>query len=371
MHLRGLARWLAAVAVPLAVGGALAGPGPAASAAARPAAAGVWSPADLTAAAGAPAAASAPDGYETDFARGPVPRVVYRTAAGHIEELSLQVLGDGLWHARDLSVVAAGAPAATGVPSGAEFFLPGQGLVARVVYRTAAGHIEELRSQDDVHWQPLDLTAAAGAPAAASAPSGYGTNMPGQSSLAHVVYRTAAGHIEDLSSLDLVHWQSADLTAAAGAPAATGAPDGYATNLDADLAAQGAVARVVYRTAAGHIEELRSQDDVHWQPTDLSAIAGGPLAASAPDGYQSDLIAAGSVVRSARVVYQDAAGHIEEIRQQTGGQWQPPVDLSTLAGGPAAASAPSGYETAVSGQFITLRVVYMTGAGHIEEISFS
>ena len=99
--------------------------------------------------------------------------------------------------------------------------------------------------------------------------------------------------------------------------------------------------------------------------------AGGPLAASAPDGYQSDLIVQGSVVRSARVVYQDTAGHIEEIRQQTGGQWQPPVDLSTLAGGPAAASAPSGSETAVFGQFITLRVVYRTGAGHIEELSFS
>jgi len=87
MHLRGHARWLAALAVPLAVAGALAGPGPAA-AAATPAAAGTWNPADLSAVAGAPAAASAPDGYETDFARGPVPRVVYRTAAGHIEELS-------------------------------------------------------------------------------------------------------------------------------------------------------------------------------------------------------------------------------------------------------------------------------------------
>jgi len=89
MHLRGLARWLAAIAVPLAVGGALAGPGPAAVAAATPAAAGVWSPADLSAAAGAPAAASAPSGYETAiFGQSTTLRVVYRTAAGHIEELS-------------------------------------------------------------------------------------------------------------------------------------------------------------------------------------------------------------------------------------------------------------------------------------------
>jgi len=371
MHLRGHARWLAAFAVPLAVGGALAGPGPAAAAAARPAAAGAWSPTDLSAAAGAPAAASAPSGYETDFARGPVPRVVYRTGAGHIEELSLQVLGDGLWHARDLSVLAAGAPAATGVPSGAEIFLPGPGLFARVVYRTGAGHIEELSTQDDAHWQPVDLTVAAGAPAAASAPSAFGTDLFGENTVAHVAYRTAANHIEDLTSLDLVHWQATDLTVAAGAPAAAAAPGGYETNLDPGLAAQGRVARVVYRTAAGHIEELSTQDLVHWQTADLSAIAGGPLAASAPDGYQSDLIVQGAIVRTARVVYQDTAGRIEEIRQQTGGQWQPPVDLSALAGGPAAASAPSGYETAVFGQGATLRVVYRTAAGHIEELSLS
>ena len=370
MHLRGHARWLAALAVPLAVAGALAGPGPAAAAAATPAAASAWSPADLSAVAGAPAAASAPDGYETDFARGPVPRVVYRTAAGHIEELSLQVLGDGKWHPRDLSAVA-GAPAAVGVPSGYEIFLPGQGLSARVVYRTAAGHIEELSSQDDVHWQPADLTVQAGAPAAASAPSGYAATLPGQNILARVVYRTTAGHIEELSSLDLVHWHPADLSAAAGAPAAVGAPDGYATNLDPGLRAQGVAARVVYQTGVGHIEELSSQDGDHWQPADLSAIAGGPLAASAPDGYQSDLIVQGSVVRSARVVYQDSVGDIEEISVQAGGQWQPPVDLSAIAGGPAAASAPSGNETAIFGQSTTLRVVYRTAAGHIEELSFS
>jgi len=314
MHLRGHARWLAAFAVPLAVGGALAGPGPAAAAAARPAAAGAWSPTDLSAAAGAPAAASAPSGYETDFARGPVPRVVYRTGAGHIEELS---------------------------------------------------------TQDDAHWQPVDLTVAAGAPAAASAPSAFGTDLFGENTVAHVAYRTAANHIEDLTSLDLVHWQATDLTVAAGAPAAAAAPGGYETNLDPGLAAQGRVARVVYRTAAGHIEELSTQDLVHWQTADLSAIAGGPLAASAPDGYQSDLIVQGAIVRTARVVYQDTAGRIEEIRQQTGGQWQPPVDLSALAGGPAAASAPSGYETAVFGQGATLRVVYRTAAGHIEELSLS
>ena len=47
-------------------------------------------------------------------------------------------------------------------------------------------------------------------------------------------------------------WSGADLTAIAGAPAAAGNPAGYTT----DLTGQGPVARVVYKTTSGHIEEL-------------------------------------------------------------------------------------------------------------------
>ena len=128
---------------------------------------------------------------------------------------------------------------------------------ARVVFRDTAGHIEEIRQQTGGRWQPpVDLSTLAGGPAAASAPSAFGTDLFGENTVAHVAYRTAANHIEDLTSLDLVHWQATDLTVAAGAPAAAAAPGGYETNLDPGLVAQGRVARVVYRTAAGHIEEL-------------------------------------------------------------------------------------------------------------------
>ena len=47
-------------------------------------------------------------------------------------------------------------------------------------------------------------------------------------------------------------WTGADLTAIAGAPAAAGDPFGFTT----DLTGQGPVARVDYRTTTGHIEEL-------------------------------------------------------------------------------------------------------------------
>jgi hypothetical protein len=47
-------------------------------------------------------------------------------------------------------------------------------------------------------------------------------------------------------------WSKADLTAITGAPAAAGVPMGYTTNLNG----QGPVARVVYETTSGHVEEL-------------------------------------------------------------------------------------------------------------------
>ena len=59
-------------------------------AASGPAMAASWARADLTAIAGAPAAAGCPFGYSTDLTgQGPAARVDYRTATGHIEELSV------------------------------------------------------------------------------------------------------------------------------------------------------------------------------------------------------------------------------------------------------------------------------------------
>ena len=101
-------------------------------------------------------------------------------------------------------------------------------------------------------WSGADLTAIARAPAAAGNPAGYATDLTGQGPVARVVYRTASGHIEELTVQVGHPWSAADLTAIARAPAAAGNPAGYAT----DLTGQGPVARVVYRTASSDIEEL-------------------------------------------------------------------------------------------------------------------
>ena len=102
-------------------------------------------------------------------------------------------------------------------------------------------------------WTPADLTVLTGAPLAESAPFGYTTNLTGQGPGARVVYRTPDGHIQELSlPSGGAGWNTADLTVLTRAPLAESAPFGYTTS----LSGQGPVARVVYRTTDGHIQEL-------------------------------------------------------------------------------------------------------------------
>src|SRR5215813_743873 len=200
----------------------------------------------------------------------------------------------------------AGAPTAVGDPFGYTTTLTGQGPAARAVHRAAGGHIEELSLLiPNQGWHAADLTALTDAPAAASAPSGFTTTLTGQGPAARVVYRTASGHIEELASSG-GSWSAVDLTALTGAPTAAGTPFGYTTT----LTDQGPAARVVYRTAGRHIEELALPSGGAWQADDLTAVSGAPDTASAPFGYTTSLT---GQVPAARVVYRAAGNDIEEL----------------------------------------------------------
>src|SRR5215831_12212692 len=169
----------------------------------------------------------------------------------------------------------AGAPTAVGDPFGYTTNLTGQGPAARAVYRAVGGHIEELSLLiPNQGWRAADLTALTDAPAAASAPFGFTTTLTGQDPAARVVYRTASGHIEELASSG-GSWSAVDLTALTGAPTAAGTPSGGA-----------------------------------WQADDLTAVSGAPDTASAPFGYTTSLT---GQVPAARVVYRAAGNDIEEL----------------------------------------------------------
>lgn len=101
---------------------------------------GSWKKGDLTALAGAPDAQGQPYAYASPDGSKSIPRVVHRSGDGHIVELRLE---DGSWKKGNLTDMT-GAPAAAGDPVG---YLGSSDShpIPRVLYRTGNGHIQELR----------------------------------------------------------------------------------------------------------------------------------------------------------------------------------------------------------------------------------
>jgi predicted NUDIX family NTP pyrophosphohydrolase len=143
----------------------------------------------------------------------------------------------------------------------------------QVVYRTADGHIHELSVVlgGSSNWSHADLSGIAGGPPAALEYIGFAFEAQRSK---QVVYRTADGHIHELSVvLGGSSWSYADLSGIAGGPPAESLEAAFA--FEAQRSKQ-----VVYRTADGHIHELSVVlGGGNWSHADLSEIAGGPPAA--------------------------------------------------------------------------------------------
>jgi hypothetical protein len=197
-------------------------------------------------------------------------------------------------------------------------------------------------------WHHNDITAAAGAPAASGIASGY--MFPAQGTQ-HVVYRGIDQHIHELWWAS-DGWHHNDLSASTGAPAAAGAPDGYM------FVAQG-TQHVVYRGGDEHIHELWWGSD-GWQHNDLTAAAAGgaPLAAGNPNGYMF------ANQRTQHVVYRGGDQHIHELWWASDG-WHHNDLTAAAPGAPTTAGAPNGYMFVAQG---TQHVVYRGGDQHIHEL---
>ncbi len=303
-------------------------------------AAGGWHHGDLTAATGAPAAASDPAGYMFDTQE--TQHVVFRSGDGHIRELWWDAAGG--WHHGDLTA-ATGAPNAVGNPAGYVFDAQ---ETQHVMFRGADGHIHELWWDAAGGWHHGDLSAATGAPAAVGDPAGYMFDAQGTQ---HVVYRSGDSHIRELWWDAAGGWHHGDLTAATGAPAAAGDPAGYMFDVQGTQ-------HVVYRSGNGHIQELWWDAAGGWQSGDLTAATGGPNAVGNPAGYVFD------AQGTQHVVYRDGPGHIQELWWDAAGGWHV-GDLTAATGAPTAAGDPAGYVFDAQG---TQHVVYRDGTGHIQEL---
>jgi hypothetical protein len=311
-----------------------------------------WMKADLTAQANAPDAASDPSGFSTHFGSAPTGRVVYRGQDNHIYELRLEAGQE--WKRADLTNQAGGPDANFATFAYVTPFNGSQ--AARVIYCARDAHIHELRLESGGDWKKADLSALAGSADADGRPCAYLTAFDGRST-ARVVYGGKDSHIHEVRLEPGQQWAGADLTQRASAPNAAGPPWGYVTHLDGS-----STARVIYRSQDGHIWELRLESDGPWKRADLTHEAGASGSAGDPVAYATKL--GGS--STARVVFRSADGHIHEVRLEGGDGWKQ-ADLTHQANAPAAAGDPFPYVTSFNGGE-TARVLYRGQDGHVHEL---
>jgi hypothetical protein len=169
---------------------------------------------------------------------------------------------------------------------------------------------------------------------------------------ARVVYTGTDGDIHELRLPPGQGWIDADLSALGGGPQAASGPVGYVT--------PDGTARVVYTAVDGDIHELHLPSGQGWIDADLSALGGGPHAASGPSAYWT-------LDGTARVVYTGTDSDIHELHLSPGQGWID-ADLSALGGGPHASFGPFGYWTPDGP---TARVVYTSANGSIHELHLS
>jgi hypothetical protein len=158
-------------------------------------------------------------------------------------------------------------------------------------------------------WSDADLTALAGGPDASGDPVAYVTNLPGQGLVARVVYAGVDDHVHELFHFGPgSSWSHADLTTVSGGGRPVGRPAAYVT----DFPAQGPGARVVYRRSNNHLIELWfPASSLTWSSADLTQLSGffGADAVGDPVTYTTDFPGQGVM---ARVPYRGADGHIHE-----------------------------------------------------------
>lgn len=214
---------------------------------------------------------------------------LWRDASGHIHARPI----DGSIAAVDLHTLA-GAPPAASDPSG---FVAPDG-VRRVVYRDTAGVVRVL-VEDGATWQIDDLAGRVGElPLAEGAPSGYAAGCGW-----HVVYRDADRRIR-LIAIDGDTATTTDTGAIAGA-----VDDAYSD--PSGFAGPDGAAHVVYRDITGKIHELVHADD-DWTHAEISTPAGAPPALGSPRGQLAGCLP--------RIVYLDV-DHRVHLMTHVDGAW--------------------------------------------------
>lgn len=226
-----------------------------------------------------------------------------------------------------------------------------------VVYESGNNHIHEMVIGSDETWRDVDITRVAGGPELEGAMmTGYAWPAGSTQQIAYVSPMSNDGHIHELVMLRDHPWSYADLMVQpTGAPPADGfALVGYALKT-------GGSKQVVYTAPDGHIHELAAEVIGMWKHTNLTQVAGAPLAEGAM------LAAFAWEAKKARqVVYIGGDGHIHELMTQERQPWRH-TDLTMVTKAPLAdGTTLAAYAWETGG---TKQVIYTDNYGNIHELA--
>jgi hypothetical protein len=233
----------------------------------------------------------------------------------------------------------AGAPAAAGKPTG---FAWEHDKTQHIVYRGQDNQIHELWFRHDFlssEWKYGGaLSSMTGAPAAAGEPFGY---VWEEDKTQHIVYRGVDNNVHELwykhGVIDNSWKHGGALSARTGGPQAAGNAMGYAWEQDKTQ-------HIVYRSPDNQIQELwfsKNLMGADWKYGGaISAKTGGQPTAGDPFGFswESD--------KTQHIIYRGVEGSIHELwfrKELLSAEWKYGGALSAMAGGPQAASDPIGF----------------------------
>ena len=240
---------------------------------------GAWTRSRAGKEAGAPAAAGSPAAWLD----GSDPRIVYRDASGSLRELGRQASGgEATWRHEDL-LAAARAPAAAGDP---RVVLQPEGAMPRIVYRSASGQVNEVRWEGS--WRQQSITLAAGGPRAVGDPS---ICLSAGDRTTRVAYAGEDGGLHELASPWRAPvtgrgraWTHTDLAKTANVPLLQGFLEAIPGNRSRTLIVsfQGALQAVLYRSGW--------QLDPALPSAGAPPVKGAVYASASPDGRSRQIV---------------------------------------------------------------------------------
>jgi len=353
---------------------------------------GIWQRIDLTATYGFPSAAASAHpvtGFTIKASLKHVQEILYVDGNNHIEEITIALSGQVT--VADLTKASTDPhkPVGSAAALAGYSWSDGTSYAQYVLFvdNQSPSHVEELYRSNiagvDSFWHYLDLTQASGATAPGQMPAGQTITgyswHDGSTPTQHVFYITSGGDIGEFF-LDLAQrsqWQYKGLrTFVKSAPAP------WSSTLSAYVYAdtREEINYVSQNSASlNHVIEIYGQTAANnWHMLDLTNAAGG-VPAVPPSGqfniaaYQWSYLVGVTLHGYRQVVYQTTANNIEELYVAGAGTTWQAASLTGITGAPLAVNpgkhSIAGYTWYDSNLAETLKqVVYITQAGHIEEL---